>query len=329
MGISGEGWLSPHHLKGGADLVVQIGPGLFGVRDEAGAWDWDAFRKKAAIAEVVGFELKLHQGAKIRGGHVEASKVTAEIAEIRRVPEGRTIDAPNRFSFLHDVDDLLDHVACMRREGGKPVGLKVVVGGPGSLDELAVAMAQRGDGPDWLCVDGGEGGSGATYLEMADSVGLPVRSGILEADDALRAAGVRDRVRLIASGKLYSADRIALALAFGADAVQIARGFMISVGCIQAQKCHANTCPVGVATTDEKLMKALVVEEKQYRVLNYVTTLRAGLASLTAACGLRSPTEFTRHHAVYRSEDAPARSAAELFPARDAAPVSDPARPTS
>ncbi len=311
---TGEGGLSPHHLVGGGPVVFQIGPGLFGVRDEEGRFDWDRFRKQAAVPEVIGFELKLHQGAKIRGGHVEGEKVSQEIAEIRGVPAWQTIDSPARFPMIADLDDLFEWIGRMRQEGGKPVGVKVVVGGPGSLDELALAMAQRGDGPDWISVDGGEGGSGATYREMADTMGLPIRSGLVEADDALRRAGVRDRVKIIASGKLFSADRIALALCFGADAVQIARGLMISVGCIQAQRCHNNTCPVGVATTDERLMKALVVNEKQYRVLNYVTTLRAGLASLTAAAGLRSPTEFTRDHAVHRDALGRTRTAADVFP---------------
>ncbi len=299
---TGEGGLSPHHLVGGGDVVFQIGPGLFGVRTEGGAWSWDAFERQAAIESVRGFELKFHQGAKIRGGHVEAAKVTPEIAALRGVPVGRAIDSPNRFEMFRGIDDVLDHVARMRERGGVPVGIKVVVGGPGALDDFARAMARRGDGPDWLTIDGGEGGSGATYQEMADSMGLPVLSAVVEADDALRRFGVRSRLKLIASGKLVSPDRIALALALGADAVAIARGLMISVGCIQAQRCHSNECPVGVATTDERLMRALVVEEKQWRVLNYVVTLRAALASLAAAAGLRSPTEFARHHAVHRDE---------------------------
>jgi len=311
---TGEGGLSPHHLEGGSDIVFQIGPGLFGVRDDAGEWDWQLFERQAEVPQVRGFELKLHQGAKIRGGHVEAEKVTPEIAAIRRVPVGRAIDSPNRFRMFRSVDDVLDHVAAMRERGGKPVGLKIVVGGPGSVDELAAAIARRGDGPDWLTVDGGEGGSGATYREMADSMGLPTRSGIVTVDDALRAHGVRERVRLFASGKLFSADRIALALSLGADAVALARPLMISVGCIQALRCHTNRCPVGVATTDESLMGALVVEEKQYRVLNYLVTLRAGLASLAAAAGLHCPTEFVRHHAVYKDAYGRTRSAEDLFP---------------
>lgn len=311
---TGEGGLSEHHLVGGGDVVFQIGPGMFGVRTETGEWSWDAFERQAATEQVRAFELKFHQGAKIRGGHVEAAKVTPEIAALRGVPAWQSIDSPNRFAMFRSIDEVLDHVADMRQRGGKPVGIKVVVGGAGALDPLAAAIARRGDGPDWITVDGGEGGSGATYQEMADSMGLPVRSGIVEADDALRRHGVRDRVRIIASGKLSSADRIALALAFGADAVAIARGLMISVGCIQAQRCHSNTCPVGVATTDESLMKALVVEEKQWRVLNYVVTLRAGLTSLSAAAGLRSPTQLDRRHAVYLDAFGRIHGAEELFP---------------
>lgn len=311
---TGEGGLSEHHLVGGGDVVFQIGPGMFGVRNEEGAWDWDEYRRKAEVPQVCAFELKLHQGAKIRGGHLEGVKVTPEIAEIRRVPVGRSVDSPNRFRNLETIDDLLDWVARMRETGGKPVGVKVVVGGPGSMDELARRIAERGDGPDWLTIDGGEGGSGATYREMADTMGVPVRSGIVELDDALRRAGVRDRVKIFASGKLFSADGVALALSFGADAVNIARGLMISVGCIQAQRCHTNTCPVGVATTDEDLMKALVVDEKKYRVLNYIVALRAGLNSLAAASGLVSPTQFRRDHAVYKDAFGRLHSAAKVFP---------------
>lgn len=311
---TGEGGLSEHHLVGGADVVMQIGPGLFGVRDPAGRFDWKLFRERAAVPQVCGFELKMHQGAKIRGGHLEGSKVTPEIAAIRGVPVGRTVDSPPRFDHLATADDLVDFVLRMREAGGKPVGVKIVVGGPGSCDELARAIARRGEGPDWITVDGGEGGSGATYSEMADSMGVPVKSGTVELDDALRRFGVRQKVRIFASGKLFTPDRVALALCLGADFVNIARGLMISVGCIQAQKCHTNKCPVGVATTDPELMKALVVDEKKYRVMNYLVTLRAGLASLAQAAGLPSPTLFTRHHAVYRDAAGRIRSAAELFP---------------
>lgn len=311
---TGEGGLSEHHLVGGSDLVFQIGPGLFGVRAPDGGWDWDAFRRQAEVPQVRGFELKFHQGAKVRGGHVEAMKVTPEVAALRGVPVGQPIDSPNRFEIFSTPDELLEWVARMRREGGKPVGVKLTVGGPGFADELAATIASRGEGPDWIAVDGGEGGSGATYQEMADTMGLPLRSGIVVVEDALCRHGIRDRVRLFASGKLSSPDRIALALALGADFANIARGLMISVGCIQAQRCHLNTCPVGVATTDPELMQALVVDEKRYRVQNYVITLRAGLYRLAAAAGLSSPTEFRRKHAVYRDRFGRTYGADELFP---------------
>lgn len=314
---TGEGGLASHHLAGGGDVVFQIGPGLFGVRGSDGGWDWDVFCRRAEVPQVCAFELKLHQGAKIRGGHVEGAKVTAEIAEIRGVPVGRSIDSPNRFPTFDSLGGMLDWIARMRALGGKPVGIKIVVGGPGSVDPLAQAIAAHGDGPDWITVDGGEGGSGATFPEMADSMGLPLRSAIVELDDALRRAGVRQRLRIFASGKLFSPDRIALALAFGADAVNVGRSLMVSVGCIQAMRCHANTCPVGVATTDPELMRALVVDEKKWRVLNYLVTLRAGLTSLAAAAGLRSPTLFERRHAVHRDELGRTMSAERLFPYPD------------
>jgi glutamate synthase (ferredoxin) len=314
---TGEGGLSEHHLAGGGDVIFQIGPGCFGVRTADGRFDWDELRRKAELTQVRGFELKLHQGAKIRGGHLEGSKVSEEIARLRGVEPWKPVDSPNRFAFLGEVDALLDHVARMRETTGKPVGIKIVIGGPGSTDALAEAMARRGDGPDWITVDGGEGGSGATYQEMADSVGLPLRSALVVLDDGLRRAGVRGRVRLIASGKLFSADRAAIALALGADLVNVARGFMIAVGCIQAQKCHTNQCPAGVATTDPVRMRALVVDEKKWRAMNFVITLRAGLVSLAAAAGLAAPTDFDRRHAVYRDAEGRVWSADQLHPYPD------------
>lgn len=311
---TGEGGLSDHHLAGGGDVLFQIGPGVFGVRTPDGRFDWDAFRSKAAIPQIRGFELKLHQGAKIRGGHVEGSKVTEEIAALRGIEPWKSVDSPNRFPWLTDCDALFDHVARMREAGGKPVGVKIVVGAPDVADELAAVFARRGDGPDWITIDGGEGGSGATFQEMADSMGLPVRSGLVLMDDALRRAGVRDRVRLIVSGKLFSPDRAAIALALGADMINVARAFMISVGCIQAMKCHTNDCPAGVATTDPKRMQGLVVDEKKWRAMNFVVTMRAGLSSLAAAAGLASPTLFDRRHAVYRDGEGRVRSAAEIYP---------------
>jgi glutamate synthase (ferredoxin) len=260
------------------------------------------------------FELKLAQGAKIRGGHVEGAKVTPEIAEIRGVTPWKSVDSPNRHHQFHDVPTLFDFIDQMRQESGKPIGIKIVMGDPISADELVEFMAKTGRGPDAITVDGGEGGSGATYQEMADTMGLPVHSGLIYLDNALHKYGVRDKVKVFASGKLFSPDRIAIALSMGADLVNIARGMMISVGCIGAQKCHTNTCPVGVATTDPDHQKALVVDEKQWRVLNYVITLRNGLNSLAAAAGLTNYTQFNRNHVVYKDEYGRVKGLSELFP---------------
>ena len=197
---------------------------------------------------------------------------------------------------------LFDFIEQIREKSGKPVGMKVVIGSPQEAEELAKAIKETGKGPDFIAVDGGEGGTGATFQELADSVGLPIKAALPLLHNALIKYGVRDQLKIIASGKLFSADRIAIALAMGADLVNIARGFMITVGCIQALKCHSNACPVGVATTDPDLQKALVIDEKKYRVANYVVTLREGLFRLAAACGIESPVHFRPEHVVYKDE---------------------------
>lgn len=299
---TGEGGLSEYHLKGNVDIIMQIGPGIFGVRDEKGTFNWEELKRKSEIPQIKAFELKLAQGAKIRGGHIDGEKVTPEIAKIRLVEPYKPIDSPNRFHQFNDLPSMFDFIERIRNLTGKPVGIKVVIGSYQEANELAKYMKQTGKGPDFITVDGGEGGSGATYQELADSVGLPIKSALPLLDAALEQHGVRNQVKLIASGKLFTPDRIAIALAMGADLVNIARGFMITVGCIQALKCHSNACPVGVATTDPYLQKALVVDEKKFRVVNYVITLREGLFRLTAAAGLNSPNEFTREHIVFKDE---------------------------
>jgi glutamate synthase (ferredoxin) len=260
------------------------------------------------------FELKLAQGAKIRGGHVEGSKVNEEIAAIRGVTPWKNVDSPNRHLQFHDIPSLFDFVDELRVLGGKPVGIKIVMGGPDSADDICKTMAETNRGPDAITVDGGEGGSGATYQEMADTMGLPVKSGLLYLDGALRKYGVRDKVKVFASGKLFSPDKIAIAMGMGADLVNIARGMMVSVGCIGAMKCHTNKCPVGVATTDLNHQKALVVDEKQWRVLNYVITLRNGLNSLAAAAGLNNYTQFERNHVIYKDQYGQVKSLEDIFP---------------
>ncbi|CEG26312.1 FMN-binding glutamate synthase family protein [Bacillus sp. B-jedd] len=299
---TGEGGLSDYHLAGSPDIIMQIGPGLFGVRTPAGEFSWEAFKQKSELEQIKAFELKLAQGAKIRGGHLEGAKVTEEIARIRLVEPGKTINSPNRFYEFGNYHEMFDFIERLRDVGGKPVGIKIVVGDLDSLEEMASIMRDTGMGPDFITVDGGEGGTGATYQELADSVGLPIQSALPVVDEMLKKYEVRDRVKLIASGKLVTPDKIAIALAMGADLVNIARGFMLSVGCIMAGRCHTNTCPAGVATTDPKLQDGLVIEEKMYRVANYVISLREGLFNLAAASGIDTPVKFERKHIVYKDE---------------------------
>ncbi|MFS0646965.1 FMN-binding glutamate synthase family protein [Siminovitchia sp. 179-K 8D1 HS] len=299
---TGEGGLSPYHLEGGVDIMMQIGPGLFGIRDRNGNVDWEELKKKGEISQVKAFEIKLGQGAKVRGGHIDAEKMNPEVAAIRKVEPYKSLDSPNRFRQFHDIPTMFDFIEKIRETTGKPVGIKMVVGGNDSALELAKYMRDTGMGPDFISIDGGEGGTGASYQELADSVGLPIKSGLPILVSALNKYGVRNRVTIIASGKLFTPDRVAVALAMGADLVQIARGFMISVGCIQTLKCHSNICPVGVATTDPHLQKALVIDEKKHRAANYLITLRKGLFRISAAAGLDSPVHFSPKHVMYKND---------------------------
>lgn len=309
---TGEGGLSEYHLKGDTDIIAQIGTGLFGVRTKDGQFSWDRLREKAEIPQVKAFELKLAQGAKTRGGHVEAQKVTEEIAKIRNVEPYKTINSPNRFNEFHDVPSMFDFIEEIRAFTGKPVGIKIVVGGHDSVEALASHMKASGKGPDFITIDGSEGGTGASYQDLADSIGLPVKSAVMIVDDTLRRHGVRDRVKLIASGKLITADRAAVILGMGADLINIARGFMISVGCIMALRCHTNECPAGVATTNDRLQQALVIEEKKYRAANFLITLREGLFRMAAAAGIDSPTKFERKHIMYKDDKGRTYSLDEL-----------------
>lgn len=310
---TGEGGLSDYHLMGNTDIIMQIGPGLFGVRDPEGNFSWDALLEKSKIPQVRAFELKLGQGAKTRGGHLDAEKVSEKIASIRMIEPFKSVDSPNRFKDLADFPSLFDFIEKIRNHTGKPVGIKMVIGNQREADELARQIKELNKGPDFITVDGGEGGTGASYQELADSVGLPIHSALPLVDHALKKHAVRDRVKIIASGKLFSPDRVAIALAMGADLVNIARAFMITVGCIQTLKCHSNVCPVGVATTDPNLQKALVIDEKKHRAANYVIAMRKGLFRIAAAAGLESPIYFNRNHIVYKDETGHIWSLDEIY----------------
>ncbi|QSO49781.1 FMN-binding glutamate synthase family protein [Alicyclobacillus mengziensis] len=311
---TGEGGVAPEHLATGADVVAQIGPGLFGYRDDNGNFSMEEFRKKAAEPNIRAFELKFAQGAKIRGGHLEGAKVNAKVAAIRKVPVGVTVNSPNRFPFLKSSEDALRFVKDLQEEGGKPVGFKIVVGDQSRLDDLFETMCRLNIFPDFITVDGGEGGSGATFKSMADTMGLPLIPALIAFVDAAHRYGVRDRFKVFASGKLITADKVAIALGVGADCVNSARGFMMANGCIMAMQCHTGKCPTGVTTTDPKYQRALVVEEKQWRVMNYIVNLRQGLFALAAACGLDSPRQFRREHIVFQNEHGRTVRLSELFP---------------
>lgn len=298
---TGEGSVSPYHQKGDVDLIMQISPGLFGVRTKDGEFSWEEFKRQSEVNQVKAFELKLAQGAKTRGGHVDGSKVTEEIAEIRKVEPWQEIDSPNRFREFDDAKGLFEFLDKLRDVGGKPVGTKIVVGDETQIESYIKTMKEIDIVPDFITVDGGNGGTGASYYELAESVGLPTFAALPLVDDLLKKHGLRERTHIIASGQLITPDKIAMALALGADMINIARGFMLSVGCIMAQVCHTNNCPVGVATTDPKLQKALSVEEKKYRVCNYLVALREGLFQMAAAVGIDSPTKFTREHVIYKN----------------------------
>lgn len=299
---TGEGSISSYHQKGDVNLILQISPGLFGVRTKDGEFSWEKFKAKSDIDQIKAFELKLAQGAKTRGGHVEGQKVTEEIAEIRHVEPWKTINSPNRFNGLNDPYDLLEFLEEMRNVGGKPVGTKIAVGNQQQAKNYIKAMAETGIIPDFITVDGGNGGSGATYYELAESVGLPTFAALPLVDDLLHQYGIRDKTYIIASGQLVTPDKIAMALALGADLINIARGFMLSVGCIMAQVCHTNNCPSGVATTDPKLQQGLNVEEKKHRACNYLVTMRQGVFEMASVAGIDSPTKFSREHLVYKDE---------------------------
>src|SRR5690625_3757268 len=299
---TGEGSISPYHQKSDVSLMLQISPGLFGVRTNDGEFSWEKFKEKSEIDQIKAFDLKLAQGAKTRGGHVEGQKVTEEIAEIRLVEPWKTINSPNRFQALDDPYDLLEFLDQLRDIGQKPVGMKIVVGNETQVDGLIKVMAETGLVPYFITVDGGNGGTVATYYELADSVGLPTFAALPLVDDLLKKYGIRDLTYIIASGQLVTPDKIAIALALGADLINIARGFMLSVGCIMALVCQTNNCPAGVATTDPKLQQGLNIQEKMYRTCNYLVTMRQGVFEMASVAGIDSPTKFTREHLVYKDE---------------------------
>ena len=296
---TGEGGLSPYHLEGGCDVIMQIGTAKYGVRDEAGRFAPAKVRELAAIEQVRAFEIKLSQGAKPgKGGVLPAAKVTEEIARIRGIPVHQDSISPNRHPEIANVDELLDFVARIRELTGKPVGVKTAVGGWRFINELTEAVHRRGlhCAPDFLTIDGGEGGSGAAPQALADHMALSISEALPRIVDALIESALRDRIKVIASGKLVTSAKVAWALCAGADFVNSARGFMFSLGCIQALRCHTNTCPAGVATHDRRLQRGLVVEDKAARVASYAAGINHEVDMIAHSCGCRHARELRREH---------------------------------
>jgi glutamate synthase domain-containing protein 2 len=322
---TGEGSLSPYHVEGDADILYQIGPAKFGCRTPDGSFDDAKAAAILALPQVKMVEIKLAQGAKPgKGGMLPKEKITKEIAEIRGIPMGVDCQSPNRFEEFDDAPSLLDFIARVRRLTGKPVGLKMVVGSPAEIDDLCREIRKRGDGPDFIAVDGNEGGSGAAPLALADYVGLPLVDAIIAVDSALRREGLRNDIALIASGKIATGGDVATHLALGADLVHIARGFLLSIGCIQALRCHTNTCPTGVTTQNQWLQSGLDPTDKGVRVRNYALALERDLQMITHACGLTHPAQLHRGHVVMNLSPGVRKSLVDLFPYPAAQP--EPAR---
>lgn len=296
---TGEGGLSPYHLEGGCDVIFQIGTAKYGVRDSQGKLDPTKLREMAAHETVRAFEIKLSQGAKPgKGGVLPAAKVTEEIARIRGIAFGVDSISPNRHPETGNMDELLDMVVQVREITGKPVGIKTAIGGWQFMHELIEAVRRRGlyCAPDFLTIDGGEGGSGAAPQALADHMALSINEALPRVVDALIESGLRDRIKVIASGKLITPAKVAWALACGADLVNTARGYMFSLGCIQALRCHQNSCPTGITTHDPRLQRGLVVEDKAERVAGYTRNMNKEIEMIAHACGLKHAGEFKREH---------------------------------
>ena len=301
---TGEGSISPYHRRFGGDIIWQVASGYFGCRTPEGKFDADRFREQAVSPQVKMIEVKLSQGAKPgHGGVLPKAKITEEIAETRGVSRDRDCVSPARHSAFSTPLELVAFIATLRDlSGGKPVGLKMAIGHRYEFLAIVKAMLATGDGPDFIVIDGGEGGTGAAPAELSNHVGLPLTLGLSFAESALVGAGVRDRLKLGASGKLVSGFDLCRAFAMGADYALSARDFMFAIGCIQSRSCHTNRCPTGVATQDPLRQRALVVDDKAERVANFHRNTLRALAELLGAAGLAHPSDFMPWHLHVRDE---------------------------
>ena len=314
---TGEGGVSPYHLEGGCDIVFQIGTAKYGVRDKDGNLSDDKLRQVAAYPQVKMFEIKLSQGAKPgKGGILPGEKVSKEIAEIRGIEEGKASISPNRHKEVDDFGDLLDLIKHIRDVTGKPVGFKTCMGSADPWFDLFKLIRERGTdhAPDFITVDGGEGGTGAAPMPLMDLVGMPLREALIRMVDLRDLAGLHDRIRIIASGKLTQPGDIAWAICAGADIVTSARGFMFSLGCIQALKCNKNTCPTGITTHDPRLQAGLVVEEKYKRVARYAKAVIKEVETIAHSVGVAEPRLMRRKHVRFVTDDSSSEQMSVLYP---------------
>jgi glutamate synthase domain-containing protein 2 len=313
---TGEGGYSPYHRENGGDIIWEIGSGYFGCRNADGTFNPDKFAAAAGLAQVKMVELKMSQGAKPgHGGVLPAAKVNAEISQTRGVPIGVDCISPSAHSAFATPIEMMRFIGEMRRlSGGKPAGFKLCVGHPWEFLALCKAMLETNIYPDFIVVDGKEGGTGAAPLEFIDHLGMPLRDGLNFVHNALIGIGARDRIKLGASGKIVSAFDIARAMALGADWCNAARGFMFALGCIQSQSCHTDRCPTGVTSQDPSRQRALVVGDKAERVFHFHESTLHALAEFVAAAGLDHPKEFMPAHFSRRISAREVVTFAELYP---------------
>lgn len=296
---TGEGGLSPYHLEGNCDVVFQIGTAKYGVRASDGTLDDTKLRDVSSHKQVRMIEIKLSQGAKPgKGGLLPAAKVGREISKIRGIPQNTDSISPNRFPEVGNLEQLLDFINHVRDVSGKPTGIKFVVGSPQWIDELCLAILARGEAaaPDFITVDSADGGTGAAPMSLIDYVGMPIKESLSLVVDALTRHGLRDRIRVVASGKLITPGEVAWALCTGADFVNSARGFMFALGCIQALQCNKNTCPTGVTTHKKSLQKGLDPKNKAVRVKQYVENVVHEVGVIAHSCGAAEPRLLRRDH---------------------------------
>ncbi len=313
---TGEGGISPYHLAGGADLVWQIGTAYFGCRNENGDFDEALFADKAALEAVKMIEIKLSQGAKPgHGGILPAAKLTQEIADIRHVPMGDDVVSPPAHSAFVNPTGLLEFIANLRElSAGKPVGFKLCIGNTVEFLSIVKAMLETGITPDFITIDGGEGGTGAAPIELTNSVGMPLRDALIFVNNALIGTGLREQIRIIASGKIISAFHILRMIALGADTINSARAMMFALGCIQSRRCNTDHCPTGIATQNPARFKSLDVEHKSVRVAKYHASVIKHLTELLAVTGLERLDQLKPIHINRRVTGTNVKTYKELYP---------------